>query len=129
MTTAEMKSTVEKIYKIQMAAIKVYEANETYLTAKAAHEAQPYDWTHQDREGNDRWMELTDNMNKKEGLLKKAVNAFFKAVERPDLIKNWDLGFSAILAYNEYIKSKCYGFGKVSPVPGFSLYSCIARKY
>lgn len=128
MEATEMRNVAEKIYKIQMAAIRVYEANESYQDAYKAHNEQPYDWTHKDQEGNDRWMALTEDMNKKEGQLKKAVNSFFRAVDEPQLVQNWDLGLSAIFAYNKYI-DEIRLFGRTNPIPSLSLNSFKACRY
>ena len=121
-----MKNTVETIYKIQMAAIKVYEANEAYRTAENAHRQVEYDWTHKDTENNDLWMRLLEDSRTKEGLLKKAVNNFFKAVGEPT--KKWDLGLQAIYDFNDYLDNHS-GFYYKSPVPEFNIYNCKIRRY
>ena len=126
MEAKELKTTVERIYKIQMAAVKVVEANEAMLAAEKAREGITYDFTHYDRENNARYFALADEYYKREGLLKKAVNNFFKVVGEPT--KKWDIGFSAMLAYNKYIDEHC-GWGCKSPVPELNLYQCKARKY
>lgn len=129
MEAQEMKKTIETIYKIQMAAVKVYEANEDYLEAEQTHQDAPYDWTHKDKEGNERWCHLLGEKIRKEALLKRAVNAFFKAAGHPEKVQIWDLGFSAILEYNKFIEDSYRFSNKSNLIPDFSLFSCRARKY
>ena len=129
MNAQEMRTIAETIYKIQMAAVKVVEANEAYLATEEAFREQPYDWTHKDKEGNDRWCALLGEKIRKEAQLKRAINAFFKAAGHPEKAHPWDLGFSAILEYNKFIEES-YHFTNVSDlIPKFSLYSCRVRKY
>ena len=129
METKELKNTIETIYKIQMAAVKVIEANEDYIIAKKAHESVTYDWTHKDQDNNNLWSSLTDKMYQKEGQLKKAVNNFFKVAGHPEKVQKWELGYSAVLEYNRFIEDS-YLFSNISNlIPKFSLYDCRARKY
>lgn len=129
METKELKSTIETIYKIQMAAVKVIEANEEYLLAKAAQQSVTYDWTHKDADNNNLWSLLTDKLYQKEGRLKKAVNAFFKAAGHPEKVQKWELGFSAVLEYNKFIEDSYMFTNTSNLIPKFSLYNCRARKY
>ena len=128
MEAQEMKKTIETIYKIQMAAVKVIEANEDYLAAEKTLNEQPYDWTHKDVEGNNRWCALLGDKIRKEGQLKRAVNAFFKAAGHPEKAQIWDLGFSAVLEYNKFIEDSYHFSNTSNLIPKFSLYNCRARK-
>lgn len=129
METKELRNTIETIYNIQMAAVKVIEANEAYLAAEKAHNEQPYDWTHEDKEGNNKWCELLEEKTRKEGQLKRAVNAFFKAAGHPEKVQKWNLGFSAVLVYNKFIEDSYLFTNTSNLIPKFSLYDCRVRKY
>ncbi|MBR0246044.1 MAG: hypothetical protein IJQ61_06220 [Bacteroidales bacterium] len=123
MNINEIKSAIENNYKVVMAAVKVYEANEAYEAAEKAHEEVKYDWEH--HSNNDEWLRLLDKKNKAEGLLKKAVNAFFKAVGKP--AQKWDLGIEAKWAFNKYIRETCGWNTTEKPLTDISLYSLICR--
>lgn len=114
----EIKNAIENNYKIVCAAIKVNEANIAYEKAEQEHKAIDYDYTH--KTSNDEWLRRLEIARKAEGNLKKAVNNFFKAVgEKP---QKFDLGISAIYAYNKYI-DKHYDYYDPTPFKKVNLYS------
>lgn len=122
MTHNEIKTAIENNYKIVMAAIKVNEAYDAYVSAEKAHEEISYDWTHQT--SNDEWLRRLEVKNRAEGNLKKAVNAFFKTVGKR--AKKWDLGLEAKHAFNKYLREDC-GWGGEKPLAEISLYSLVIR--
>lgn len=126
MKAQEIKNTIETIYKIQMAALKVYEAAEAMKAAKEAHEAVEFDYTFADKERNARYLSLYEDYIHQGGLVKRAVNSFFKEVgEEP---KKWEYGFEAISDYNKYLQDH-FLWGGHNPIPKFNIWDCCAREY
>lgn len=128
MSTEQIRNTIETIYKVQMAALRVIEANEAMLQAEVDRRGVEYNFRGGDgsEENNRRYFALADAYYKKEAQVKRAVNGFFRAVGLEG--QKWDTGFAAILAYNKYIDEHT-GWYSHSPIPQFSLYECKARKY
>lgn len=123
-TVNEIKQAAENNYKVIMAAVRVYEANDIYEAAEKAHREIEYDFTH--KTSNDEWFRRTEAMYKAEANLKRAANAFFKAVgEKPE---KWNTAFSVKLAFNKYI-SESDGFGYIhKPLKDVSLYGLLLSK-
>jgi len=99
METKELKTRIEKNYRILMAAAKVREAYEVSEAVDALRYSQEFDTI--TPANVDRYLEIADESNKKRGLLKKAINSFFKEVGREPVKGDlWD----AKRQYNVFIK-------------------------
>ena len=118
-----IKAAAEKNYKVVMAAIKVNEAYAAYQEAEKAREGVEYSY-----EGpvgiNDRFFQLLDIAIQKEGILKRAVNNFFKVVGEP--VQKFEFGIDAKWAFNKFIEEND-GWCAPKLLKDVSLYSCKLR--
>lgn len=127
-TISTMKSHIEDIYRIQKAAVKVLETYEAYDTADKAHRETSYDFSHQNKEGNEAYFSSWAEYQKQDRLLKRAIKEFFKATNQPEKIRKWDYACEAIWDFNKNLDERL-GWGCTPYYKEFSLYSCKIRKY
>ena len=119
METKELKTRIEKNYRILMAAVKVREAYEASEAVDALRYSQEFDTI--TIENRDRYLEIADESNKKRGMLKKAINNFLKEVGREPVKGDlWD----AKRQYNVYIKDAELYHCIATPIKETSILSC-----
>lgn len=120
METAELKTRIEKNYRILMAAVKVREAHEANEAAEALRYSDEFDVI--SVFNRDRYLAVAEESNKKRGMLKKAINNFFKEVGREPVKGDlWDVKRQ----YNVFIKDAELHHCIQSPIEAASLLSCI----
>ena len=121
-----MMDAVEHNYKIQVAAVKVFAAEEVRKAAAEAHRHTTYD-VHKPfgDEGNRRFIETADAEDKADRDVKKAVKRFFELCGK-DLPKDWRgmTGMQAYWEFGKYVKDFSFYHTERSPLDKFSIVSC-----